>query len=58
MGNYIKMKDGSQKNTINKIKRKMRNQGEIIAINIQDEEGFQKSAIKPLKTIVANAHSM
>ena len=58
MGNYIEMKDCSQKNTINKIKRKMINWGKIITINIQDEEGFQKSAIKTLKTIVTNAHSM
>ena len=36
----------------------MRNWGKIIAINIQDEKGFEKSAIKTLKTIVTNAQSI
>ena len=34
MDDYKKVKDDSPKNTINKIKRKMRNWGKIIAINI------------------------
>lgn len=58
MGDYIKVKDGSPKNTINKIKRKMRNWGKIIAMNIQDVNGFQKSARKTLKTSVTNGQSI
>lgn len=42
MNDYIKMKNCSAKNTKNKIKKKMGNWREIIAINIQYIDGFQK----------------